>query len=176
MMTYQQLSAAEAQQVLPELARVLQACVAEGASIGFIDPENISVMTLFWHNQLAALEKGQSELLVARQHGRVVGTVMLNDSAMPNGSHRAEVSKLLVHPQARRQGIARRLMQQAEQRAHQKGKRLLVLDTRSGDVASDLYRALHWQVAGEIPAYAQSIEGKLDATTVMFKVLDSHGG
>lgn len=111
MMTYQQLSAAEAQQVLPELAQVLQACVAEGASIGFIDPENISVMTLFWQNQLAALEKGQSELLVARQHGRVVGTVMLNDSAMPNGSHRAEVSKLLVHPQARRQGIARRLMQ-----------------------------------------------------------------
>ncbi|MDJ0040449.1 GNAT family N-acetyltransferase [Pantoea allii] len=172
MMTYQQLSAGEALQVLPELVQVLQACVADGASVGFIDPDDTAAMQLFWQRQLDGLEKGQSELLVARQHDRVVATIMLNYSAMPNGGHRAEVSKLLVHPQARRQGIARRLMQQAEQRARQQGKNLLVLDTRTGDVASDLYRALHWQVAGAIPGYAQSIEGVLDATTVMFKVLD----
>lgn len=171
MMTYQQLSAGEAQQVLSELADVLQACVADGASVGFIDPDDTAAMTLFWQRQLDGLEKGQSELLVARQHGRVVATVMLNDSPMPNGRHRAEISKLLVHPHARRQGIARRLMLQAEQHARQQGKHLLVLDTRTGDVASDLYRALLWQVAGEIPAYAQSIEGKLDATTLMYKVL-----
>jgi len=90
---------------------------------------------------------------------------------MPNGRHRAEISKLLVHPQARRQGIARELMQRAERRARAQGKTLLVLDTRSGDVASDLYRSLGWQVAGSIPCYAESIAGVLDATTYMYKVL-----
>jgi ribosomal protein S18 acetylase RimI-like enzyme len=100
-----------------------------------------------------------------------VGTVILNGSAMPNGRHRAEISKLLVHPQARRQGIARELMQRAEQQARAQGKTLLVLDTRSGDVASDLYRSLGWQVAGSIPFYAESTAGVLDATTYMYKVL-----
>jgi len=97
--------------------------------------------------------------------------VMVGFSAMPNGRHRAEISKLLVHPRARRQGIARRLMQQAEQLAAQQGKTLLVLDTRSGDVATTLYLSMDWQIAGSIPLYAESTEGVLDATTVMYKVL-----
>ena len=46
-----------------------------------------------------------------------------------------------------------------------------MLDTRSGDVASDLYRSLGWQVAGSIPFYAESTAGVLDATTYMYQVL-----
>ncbi|MCU7368615.1 GNAT family N-acetyltransferase [Pantoea stewartii] len=171
MTLYESLSAGAAHQALSELVEVLQACVADGASVGFIDPDDRAAIHQFWQRQLAGLEQGQSELLVARQHGTVVATVMLNASAMPNGRHRAEISKLLVHPRARRQGIARQLMQQAEQRARQQGKRLLVLDTRRGDVASELYLALNWQVAGFIPLYAESIHGEMDATTLMFKLL-----
>ena len=128
-------------------------------------------MVRFWKQRIASITSGDSELIVARQHGRIVATVILSRSGMPNGRHRAEISKLLVHPQARRQGIARELMQRAERRARAQGKTLLVLDTRSGDVASDLYRSLGWQVAGSIPCYAESIAGVLDATTYMYKVL-----
>lgn len=171
MIDYATLSATQAQQHLGELTHVLQGCVADGASVGFIDAEGIEVMTGFWQQRIASITGGDSELLVARQQGRIVATVIINLSAMPNGRHRAEISKLLVHPQARRQGIARELMQRAEQRAREQGKTLLVLDTRSGDVASDLYRSLGWQVAGSIPLYAESTAGVLDATTVMYKVL-----
>lgn len=145
--------------------------MADGASVGFIDAEDDEVMTRFWQQRIASIASGDSEVLVARQHGRIVATVILSRSGMPNGRHRAEISKLLVHPQARRQGIARELMQRAERRARAQGKTLLVLDTRSGDVASDLYRSLGWQVAGSIPCYAESIAGVLDATTYMYKVL-----
>ena len=170
MIDYTTLSATQAQQHLGELTDVLQGCVADGASVGFIDAEDIEVMTRFWQQRIVSIT-GDSELLVARQQGRIVATVIINRSGMPNGRHRAEISKLLVHPQARRQGIARELMQRAEQRAREQGKTLLVLDTRSGDVASDLYRSLGWQVAGSIPFYAESTAGVLDATTVMYKVL-----
>ncbi|WP_315314743.1 GNAT family N-acetyltransferase [Pantoea vagans] len=171
MTDYATLSAAQAQQQLGELTDVLQGCVADGASVGFIDAEDDEVMVRFWQQRIASITSGDSELLVARQHGRIVATVILSRSGMPNGRHRAEISKLLVHPQVRRQGIARALMQRAERRARAQGKTLLVLDTRSGDVASDLYRSLGWQVAGSIPCYAESIAGVLDATTYMYKVL-----
>jgi len=171
MTDYATLSATQAQQLLGELTDVLQGCVADGASVGFIDAEDDEVMVRFWQQRIASITSGDSELLVARQHGRIVATVILSRSAMPNGRHRAEISKLLVHPQARRQGIARELMQRAERRARAQGKNLLVLDTRSGDVASDLYRSLGWQVAGSIPCYAESIAGVLDSTTYMYKVL-----
>ncbi|WP_313699554.1 GNAT family N-acetyltransferase [Pantoea sp.] len=171
MIEYANLSATQAQRYLAELTDVLQGCVEDGASVGFIDAQEIQVMTRFWQQRIASITDGDSELIVARQHGRIVATVMMSCSAMPNGRHRAEISKLLVHPQARRQGIARELMQHAEQRAHAQGKTLLVLDTRSGDVASELYRSLGWQVAGSIPFYAESTAGVLDATTFMYKVL-----
>lgn len=171
MINYQMLSASEAQQALPELCEVLQACVADGASVGFIDAVDHQAIDRFWQDRIYSLASGDAELWVARQHGSVVATVMINSSSMPNGRHRAEITKLLVHPQARRQGIARQLMLQAEQQARLQGKTLLVLDTRSGDVASDLYRSLDWQVAGSIPFYAESTTGELDATTYMFKLL-----
>jgi len=171
MIDYQMLSATQAQQRLSELCDVLQGCVAEGASVGFIDAADQQAILRFWQDRICNLAGGNDELWVASQYGAIVATVMINGSAMPNGRHRAEISKLLVHPRARRQGIARQLMQQAERRARQLGKTLLVLDTRSGDVASDLYRSLDWQVAGSIPFYAESTTGELDATTYMFKVL-----
>ena len=167
----EQLSATQAQPLLAALTEVLQGCVADGASVGFIDAGDRAAMERFWQDKIFSLASADNQLLVARQQGVIVATVMVGFSAMPNGRHRAEISKLLVHPDARRQGIARRLMQQAEQLAIEQGKTLLVLDTRSGDVATDLYLSLDWQIAGSIPLYAESTEGALDATTVMYKVV-----
>ncbi|KAJ9433729.1 Ribosomal protein S18 acetylase RimI [Candidatus Pantoea symbiotica] len=171
MIDIERLSATQAQPLLAALCDVLQGCVADGASVGFIDGDDRAAIERFWQDKIYSLASGDNQLLVAYQQGVIVATVMVGFSAMPNGRHRAEISKLLVHPRARRQGIARRLMQQAEQLAAEQGKNLLVLDTRSGDVATDLYLSMDWQIAGSIPMYAESTEGVLDATTVMFKLL-----
>lgn len=171
MIEIEQLSATQAQPLLAALTDVLQGCVADGASVGFIDAADRQAIERFWQDKIDSLASGDHHLLVAWQQGVMVATVMVGYSAMPNGRHRAEISKLLVVPAARRQGIARRLMQQAEQLAVEQGKTLLVLDTRSGDVATDLYLSLDWQVAGAIPWYAESTAGGLDATTLMYKRL-----
>lgn len=167
----EQLSATQAQPLLAALTEVIHGCVADGASVGFIDADDRAAMERFWQDKIYSLASGDNQLLVAWQQGVIVATVMVGFSAMPNGRHRAEISKLLVHPRARRQGIARRLMQQAEHLAVEQGKTLLVLDTRSGDVATQLYLSMDWQIAGSIPLYAESTEGALDATTVMYKVV-----
>lgn len=171
MVEYQILNGQQARGELEALTDVLQGCVSDGASVGFIDANDRQIMRNFWQDTLGGLERGESVLLVARQQQQIVATVMVAWNGMPNGRHRAEICKLLVHPAARRQGIARQLMQLAEQQVKQQGRSLMVLDTRSGDIASLLYLSLGWEIAGSIPYYAQSTEGAMDATTVMYKRL-----
>ena len=92
--------------------------------------------------------------------------------AMPaNGRHRAEISKLIVDPDGRRLGIGRALMTAAEALARREGRKLLVLDTRTGDVAEKLYAGLGFRKTGEIPDYVVSETGALESTTVMYKQL-----
>lgn len=176
MTEYQYLDATQARQAISELSDVLQACVIDGASVGFTDPADRLAMDNFWNSKVNSLAGRECDLLIARTNGIIVATVMINYSGMPNGRHRAEIAKLLVHPLARRQGIARQLMHQAELRAWETGLTLLVLDTRSGDVASDLYLSMGWQIAGSIPFYAESIEGRFDATVYMYKTCAAAGG
>ena len=77
----------------------------------------------------------------------------------------------MVLQAARGKGIGRALMQAMEQGAHAAGRSLLVLDTRSGDVASHLYRQLGYQEGGQIPHFALGADGKLAATAIFYKML-----
>ncbi|MFD1802922.1 GNAT family N-acetyltransferase [Mixta tenebrionis] len=171
MIEYQLLNGQQARGELEALTDLLQECVTDGASVGFTDPTDRLLMRNYWLDSCASLDRGERLLLVARQRRNVVATVTIIWNGMPNGRHRAEIGKLLVHPAARRQGIARQLMQRAEQYVKQAGRSLMVLDTRSGDIASLLYLSLGWEIAGAIPYYAQSPAGAMDATTVMYKRL-----
>ena len=158
---------------LPELGALLQDCVHDGASIGFILSFDAAASQAFWmDNVLPAVTRGVRLLLVAEVDGRVAGAVQLDWDTNPNQAHRAEVRKLLVAPTFRRHGIARLLMQALEAQARQLPRSLLTLDTRSGDHAQALYLSLGYVVAGSIPAYALAPDGnRLDATTIMYKQL-----
>jgi ribosomal protein S18 acetylase RimI-like enzyme len=88
-----------------------------------------------------------------------------------NGRHRAEISKLIVDPESWRLGIGRALMMAAEALARREGRTLLVLDTRTGDAAEDLYAGMGFHKTGVIPDYVRSETGALESTTVMYKLL-----
>ena len=109
---------------------------------------------------------------VARIDGRVVGTVQYERCAKPNGRHRAEVQKLLVHSSARGLGLARRLMEALEAAAAADGLRLLFLDTFEGSGAEAMYAHLGWQRSGVIPEYAATPDGRLGATVLFYRLLD----
>jgi len=156
-----------------DLGALLRVCVHDGASIGFVLPFTADDGETFWRDKvLPSVRDGTRALLVARAGGRIVGTVQLDYDTMPNQRHRAEVRKLLVHPDARRRGVARALMADIERRARHLGQSLLTLDTRTGDGAERLYATLGYETAGVIPGYCRDTTvGRLDATTIMYKTV-----
>src|SRR5690349_21525858 len=99
------LTAEEAAACVHELGALLHACVHDGASIGFVLPFSMTDAEDFWIKKV--LPRLQSEtlvLLIARQDGRIAGSAQLDCDTPPNQPHRAEVRKLLVHPDFRRRG------------------------------------------------------------------------
>ncbi|MTH96580.1 GNAT family N-acetyltransferase [Roseibium sp. RKSG952] len=156
---------------LAELGTLLKACVEDGAGIGFVLPLSQEKAETFWRKQAPDLRSGSSHLLVARHAGRIVGTVMLQLAEKDNGRHRAEVAKLMVHPDARRQGIARMLLSKAEALALELDRSLLTLDTVTGDTAEGLYQRSGYHRVGVIPKFAVSTNGGWDATTIFYKQL-----
>ena len=64
-------------------------------------------------------------------------------------------------------------MQAVEQVARSFGRTLLVLDTRLGDSAEQLYRTLGYCEVGVIPAYARGANGTLESTVIFYKTLRS---
>jgi ribosomal protein S18 acetylase RimI-like enzyme len=151
-----------------DLAEVLVSCIAQGASLGFHAPLSADAAHDWW----AGVLRDGVILLVAECDGRIVGTVQLQPPESENGAHRGEVAKLLVHPEWRRQGIARALMATLEAEARAAGKTLLVLDTREGDPSNKLYRALGYREAGRIPGWTRDATGTPSATVFWYKPLD----
>jgi GNAT superfamily N-acetyltransferase len=90
----------------------------------------------------------------------------------PNQPHRADVGKLLVHPDARRRGIARALMLALEDLARSAGRSLLTLDCVTGAPAEGLYRSLGYVEIGVVPGFALgSLTGAPEAATFMYRAL-----
>ena len=173
--TIEQLDAAAARAALPELIAVLNDAVEGGASVGFLLPLADGELERYWEGVLVSVLGGDKILLVARQSAWIGGTVQVALESRANGSHRAEIQKLLVHRSARRQGIGVALMRAAEEAARAAGRSLLVLDT-AGDDAERLYRRLGYQLAGVIPRYARSTNGPLEGSSFMYKDLPEAGG
>lgn len=168
------LSADAAAAAVPELATLLHACVQGGASVSFVLPYTHDEAQAFWRNKVVpGVASGAVKLWVARVEGRIAGSVQLDVDTPPNQPHRAEVRKLLVHPDFRRQGIARRLMREVEDMARRLNRSLLTLDTRTGDSAEPLYASLGYQTVGVIPGFARDPidPAKVDGTTIMYKTL-----
>lgn len=158
---------------LDEFAHLLLACVEAQASIGFMLPFSQAQAAAFWRTRVRpGVAEASRVLLAADIDGRLAGTVQLGLDTPANQPHRAEVSKLLVHPDLRRRGIARTLMNTIETRAREAGRSLLTLDTRSGDAAEPLYVSLGFAISGTIPGYClHPATRAAEATTVMYKML-----
>lgn len=158
---------------IPGLAALLVDAVAGGASVNFLaglaDPEAAA----WWEARTMAVASGELTAFVAREPGtdRIVGSTILVRAQQPNGPHRAEIGKVLVHRDARRLGLARTLMAAAEAVAWADGRWLLHLDTQTGSDAEAMYRALGWQEMGVMPWHSLSTDGVPTAATYFWKDL-----
>ncbi len=156
---------------IDELSNVLIDCVEGGASISFMLPMTREKAERFWRGVAESVTNNERVLLVAQnEQGEIIGSVQVVLAQPENQPHRADISKMIVHPSARKQGIAAAVMAAAEAEALREGKTVLVLDTASDD-AERVYRKLGWQECGVIPDFALLPGGELCATTYFYKRL-----
>lgn len=155
---------------LADLAELLVDAVQGGAAVSFLAPLSHDVARDWWQRTFASLHPKAAVLIARDESEHIVGSVQLQPAWAPNQPHRADICKLLVHSRARRQGIARDLMQTAESHAKQSGITLLTLDAKRGAVAEHLYSAMGWTRVGVIPDYALDADAKqLHDTVIYFK-------
>ena len=170
------LGAEQAARERDGLVALLTDAVDSGASVGFLPPLAAADGEAYWRGVVEAVRDGSCILLGARElDGTLVGTAQLLLTTRPNGSHRAEVAKVIVHTKARRRGIGRALMLAIEERARGLGRTTLVLDTRRGDPSEPLYTSVGYTLAGVIPRYARRADGALDPSAFYDRLL-SEGG
>jgi GNAT superfamily N-acetyltransferase len=153
-----------------ELAHLLIDCVEGGASVSFMSPLSFEKASAFWRRAAEATARGERALLVAEDSAGTIGTVQLIVDLPENQPHRADVSKMLVHRRARRQGVGTAMLRAVEELARELGKSLLVLDTANAE-AERLYARLGWERVGIVPDYALLPGGGFCATTFFYRRL-----
>ncbi|MFG2497456.1 GNAT family N-acetyltransferase [Streptomyces sp. NPDC048441] len=171
------LSSAELIESADDLAELLADVVEGGSSLGFLAPLDREAAADWWRGLAPAVAGGRLAVWAARDDAgqRVSGTISVGFVDKPNGRHRAEILKLMVHSRARGRGLARTLLATAEHAAADAGVTLLVLDTETGSPAESLYRSGGWTAAGVIPDYAADPAGALHPTTLFFKKMSGSG-
>ena len=172
MIAIRTLDATEAEARLGDLAAILVDAVAQGASVNFMAGFTLDDGGRFWRRQLAGIEAGDTHLFVAADGEHLVGTVLLMFAPQPNAPHRADIGKMLVLSSARRQGIGRRLLAEAELAARRMGRTLLLLDTETGSAGDRLYQSCGWTMVGTVPGHAYTPDGRLAETTLFYKQLE----
>jgi len=185
--TLSRLSAADFPAAAADLAGLLADTVADGASLGFLSPFGHAEAAAWWTDRVPAVAGGSLLVWLARDASpassfsasplggvaadapAAVGTVSLALESRPNGRHRAEVVKLMVHPSARGRGLARALLATAEAAAAAVGADLLLLDTETDSSAEHLYRSAGWTRYGVVPGYAADPHGTLRDCSFFYK-------
>jgi ribosomal protein S18 acetylase RimI-like enzyme len=159
---------------LPDLIELLRDAVHGGASIGFLPPLADDKARDYWFDVMEAVLSQRTLLLVVLMEPdlNVVGAVQLTFARKQNARHRAEVEKLMVLKDYRGRGIGKALMGTLDDVARQQEVSLLVLDTRRGDVAEQLYTNFGYTRVGVIPNFARSAAGTLEDTVFFYRLLE----
>lgn len=154
------------------LADLLSDAVESGGGLGFLPPLARDEALAYWAQVAREVEAGTRVVLCARVDGALAGSAQLDLCQRPNGLHRAEVQKVMVHRRFRRRGLGLALLRAVDEAALDEGRTTLHLDTFAHQEARRAYEAAGWTHAGDIPAFARTPEGTLAATSHYYRLLE----
>jgi GNAT superfamily N-acetyltransferase len=161
----------ELQEILAALVALLVDTVDGGHSMGFLPPLTRANARRYWLSLRPELQAGSRLLLVASCEGNIIGTGQLVLSPWSNSQHRAELQKLFVASSLRGRGIGKLLLAALHDAARQRGRSLLVLNTRQGEPAQELYKRLGYTEVGVVPGWTLGPAGEKYAHVTLYQHL-----
>ena len=166
-MEIRELDAADVRAHADALGRLLLDAHAVNMALGLPGPLTAASARAAYLEAADRLEHDRRLLLAAFDGDEVVGAVQL-DRAGGNGTHRAELRRLVVRADRRGRGVGRELLAAAVARARAAGITLLWLTTHADSVAEQVYTRLGWSRVGEIPNWAQLPDGTLSPNALFY--------
>jgi GNAT superfamily N-acetyltransferase len=139
--------------LVPALVALLIDTVHTGASLGFLPSVTLDEVRDYWTSICPELRDRKRVLVGAFDDGRIVGSGQLAFSSFPNARHRAELQKLFVGSTLRGQGVGRTLVSALHAAARERGRSLVLLNTRRGGPAERFYKELGYKEVGVVPGY-----------------------
>lgn len=154
------LSPAELENRLPAVVDLFMETVNAGAPMGFLPPLTHDEGRDYFLSLRPELHAGSRLLVAAFTEDGIVGAGQLALSTWPNSRHRAELQKLFVATARRGRGIGRSLVAALHDAARQRGRSLILLNTRQGGPAESFYKRLGYREAGVIPGWTVGRAGE----------------
>ena len=140
--------------LLDAVHRVVEAVMRLGGAVGWVDvPDRAE--TAGWLAGIAAeVAAGRSRMALLELDGRVAALGRWTRYAKDTVAVNAEVLQVMVHPDARGRGLARRLVAALVEDARAKQVETLTLDVRGNNhAAMALYESLGFEVYGRLPDF-----------------------
>jgi GNAT superfamily N-acetyltransferase len=167
-----ELDAAGVERHADELAQLLLDAHASNMALGLSAPLTRTRAADEWRRMAASLVPGSRILLGALDdEGRLVGAVHLARAHVDNGSHRAEVQRLVVRTERRGAGIGAALLDALADRARDAGITLLWLTTHAETDSDAFYVRRGWTRVGVIPGYSVRPDGTLADNAFFYRRL-----
>ena len=140
--------------LLDAVHRVVGAVMRLGGAVGWVDvPDRAE--TAGWLAGIAAeVKAGRTRMALLELDGRVAALGRWTRYAKDTVAVNAEVLQVMVHPDARGRGLARRLVAALVEDARAKRVETLTLDVRGNNhAAMALYESLGFEVYGRLPDF-----------------------
>jgi acetyltransferase len=166
------VSPTEFDQLLPNLIELFRETVNGGVPMGFLPPLTHDQGREYWLAVRSELQAGTRLLLAAFTDKELVGSGQLALATRPNAPHRAEVEKLFVTTTRRGQGVGRVLMAALHEAARQRGRYLVLLNTRHGSRAERFYKELGYREVGPIPGWSLGPAGERYDHVILYQELE----
>ncbi len=157
---------------LNDLCDATDAAIEAGGGFGWVRLPPREVLERYWRGVVTMPAR---VLLAARLDNVICGSVQLIKPPVNNEaqSFAVQLTGVFIAPWARGHGLARMLMEAAEQAAITEGFSIINLDVReTQDAAIKLYKTLGYEQFGQHPHYAH-VDGKTIRGLYFFKTLDS---
>lgn len=142
-------------EIVPDLAaRLVQIWVdvtnADGA-VGLVPPVTADDVRPLAEKSFAAMETGESHLVVAERDGEPVGFFFLEHRPGPLFRHWAELKRLQIRPDLQGEGLGAELLEAAAQSARDLGLEQLRARVRGGTGAEAFYMKHGYEIVARVP-------------------------